>query len=410
MEKFKLIHEVILIMSYLKELQRKVNKYKIKYSVNNKKIALKLIWWNIVQIISLKTSKDKISKKNLNKIALILSGGIGDILIGFNYACYLREYLKPNNIIIDIFVNNASMVKSLDGGDEFNIFSVLEPINDRYLLKIGLVRYPQILENNLIYSKHSKNKKLLKLIDVYKDFYKKNSRFFDYLPFMDGMTNQFSLINGHKRIQQPDIANLLNIRCNFKYTPKIFHENRILNNLRLQPGKYITINRGVDNQGNVTESTKLWSLHNYNALVNLIKINYPNYKIVQLGASTERCQLIDNVDINLVGETSLDALKVLLKHSVLHIDSEGGMVHLRKALNGGVSVVIFGPTSVDFYGYADNINIASKACPFSCEWLNETWAKTCINSLNKHICMKSIDTNFVFEQVIQFLNYDESIN
>ena len=410
MEKFKLIHGVILIMSYLKELQKKVNKYKTKYSVNNKKIALKLIWWNIVQIISLKTSKDKISKKNLNKIALVLSGGIGDILIGFNYACYLREYLKPNNIIIDIFVNNAGMVKSLDGGAEFNIFPVLEPIDDKYLLKIGLVRYPQILENNLIYSKHSKNKKLLKLIDVYKDFYKKNTRFFDYLPFMDGMTNQFSLINGHKRIQQPDIANLLNISRNFKYTPKIFHENRILNNLRLKPGKYITINRGVDNQGNVIESTKLWSLHNYNALVNLIKINYPNYKIVQLGASTDRCQLIDNVDINLVGETSLDALKVLLKHSVLHIDSEGGMVHLRKALNGGVSVVIFGPTSADFYGYADNINIASKACPFSCEWLNETWAKTCINSLNNHICMKSIDTNFVFEQVKKFLKHDESIN
>ncbi|MCX8682638.1 hypothetical protein J3U09_02740 [Gilliamella sp. B2889] len=397
-------------MSYLKELQRKVNKYKKKYIFNNKKIALKLIWWNIVQIISLKTSKDKISKKNLNKIALILSGGIGDILIGFNYACYLREYLNSNNIIIDIFVNNAGMVKSLDGGTEFNIFPVLEPINDKYLLKIALLRYPQILENNLIYSKHSKNKKLLKLIDVYKDFYNKNHRFFDYLPFMDGMTNQFSLINGHKRLQQPDIANLLNISRNFKYTPKIFHEKRILNNLRLKPGKYITINRGVDNQGNVIESTKLWSIHNYNALVNLIKINYPNYKIVQLGASTDRCQLIDNVDINLVGETSLDALKVLLKHSVLHIDGEGGMVHLRKALNGGVSVVIFGPTSVDFYGYADNINIASKTCPYSCEWLNETWTKTCINSLNNHICMKSIDTNFVFEQVKTFLNHDESIN
>lgn len=40
-----------------------------------------------------------------------------------------------------------------------------------------------------------------------------------------------------------------------------------------------------------------------------------------------------------------EKLKVILKHAKLHIDSEGGLVHLRHAIKGGPSVVLFGPTS-----------------------------------------------------------------
>jgi ADP-heptose:LPS heptosyltransferase len=402
------MREVISNMNYLNELQRKVNKYKNKYVYNNKKIAIKLIWWNLVQLFNFRDKSEKISE-NINRIALYFSGGIGDILIGFNYACYLREYLKKCNVSIDIYVNNVGMVKALDGGSDFNIYSNGHQESSKYLLKIGLVRYPQILEENLAQSKYRKNEKLLELVEVYRQFYANNTRFFEYLPFMDGMTNQYSLINGQKRIQQPDIESILNISCDFKYSPKILHEKRILNNLGLEAGSYITINRGVDNQGSVIESTKLWSLASYNKLVKLIKDSFENLKIIQLGASTERCELIQNVDINLVGETSLDGLKVLLKNSILHIDSEGGMVHLRKALNGGVSIVIFGPTLPDFYGYPTNINISSKACPFSCEWLNETWSKTCINSINNHICMESISPYEVFKQVEKVLKRDENI-
>lgn len=398
-------------MNYLDKLQRKIEKYKKKYSESRKKIAIKLIWWNFVQLICFRIKNTKISKKNLNKISLHLTGGLGDILIGFNYACYLLDYLKKCNISIDIYVKNPDMVKALDGGTGFNIYSTEHQTSDKYLLKIFLCRFPQILENNIIYSKYCKNQKLLKLVQVYKDFYDTNKRFFDCLPFMDGMTNQYSLINGQKRIQQADIGEILNISCDFKYSPKVFHEKRILNNLGLQAYSYITINRGVDNtNSSVIESTKLWKMSNYNKLVSLIKSNYKNYKIVQLGASTNRCQLIEDVDINLVGETSIDALKVLLKNSMLHIDCEGGMVHLRKSLNGGVSVVIFGPTSSDFYGYSSNVNVFSKKCPFSCEWLNDTWNINCINSVSHHICMESISPNMVFQEIDKLLKVKEKMN
>lgn len=88
---------------------------------------------------------------------------------------------------------------------------------------------------------------------------------------------------------------------------------------------------------------------------------------------------------------------------MLHIDGEGGMVHLRKSLQGGVSVVIFGPTSADFYGYSDNVNISSSACPLTCEWINNKWASYCINKNNNHICMKSIKPNSIFEEIKKIL-------
>lgn len=292
-------------MNYFDKLQQKIDKYKSLYSNKYRKAAIKMACWNFVQLVGLKKINQKLIRKNINnKIALLLLGGIGDILIGLNYAYYLREYFKKYNIVIDIFVNNTELVKSLDGGTDFHIFSNSELKNNVYLLKIRLVRYPQILENNIIYTEYSKNEKLINLIKIYQDFYKNNNYIFDLLPYLDGITNQYSFINGHKRIQQPDIANVLNITCDFIYSPKISNESKILNNLRLESGNYITINRGVDNQGEIIESTKLWSSNNFNILVNLIKSTFTNYKIVQLGASIKRCELIDNVDINLVGNIS----------------------------------------------------------------------------------------------------------
>ena len=47
-------------------------------------------------------------------------------------------------------------------------------------------------------------------------------------------------------------------------------------------------------------------------------------------------------------------LKILLKNALYHIDGECGMVHLRKALKTGPSVVLFGPTPIKFFSYSNN--------------------------------------------------------
>lgn len=396
-------------MNYFDKLQYKINKYKSHYSKKYRKVAIKLILWNFGQLFKFNlkgifTKKPKFTYK-LDRIAVYISGGLGDILINLNYCYYLLDYLKDDIANIDIYAKNTCFVKDIIGNTFFDIYSIDEWRNDDtiYLLSIQVDRYPLIVKNNLSLIKNSPPK-LKELIKLYEDFYQTNKKLVYKTPSVDGLSNQYSIINKQNRIQQPDIYSCLGIHGNnYKFSPSIIDENKILIELNLNNQKFITLNRGVDGTNIYSESTKLYPTKYYNKLVELIKNEFKEYKIVQLGVSVERCQLIQGVDVNLLGKTSLNQLKAILKNSILHIDGEGGMVHLRKSLNGGVSVVIFGPTSPIFYGYTDNINIFSNACPLNCEWINDNWSSFCINKKNNHICMNSIEPNTIFEEIKKIL-------
>ena len=135
----------------------------------------------------------------------------------------------------------------------------------------------------------------------------------------------------------------------------------------------------------------------------MLKKCFPEKKVVQLGESKERCCAIQGVDISLVGETDWEDLKVLLKNAWLHIDGECGMVHLRKILHGGASVVLFGPTSIDFYGYDGNINISSDVCPHWCCKLTETAVERCLLSGEEsNRCMKTIQPYQVMDRIVEW--------
>ena len=161
---------------------------------------------------------------------------------------------------------------------------------------------------------------------------------------------------------------------------------------------------GLDNED--IEFTIKYLLHcNKVFFINKYLYNYLQREssiIVQIG-DDKTPELLNSVDINLVGRTNLEELKVILKASKLHIDSEGGLVHMRKALNGGGSVVLFGPTSKEFFGYSSNINIkAEGACTSDCQWLSDKWDSLCIKTMsNNNVCMKAIEPNKVFEQIVK---------
>ena len=396
-------------MNYFDKLQQKVNKYKSLYSNKYKKAAIKLLWWNLCKLFDFKSNKQKFDPEieyRLDRLSVFIPGGIGDILIGLNYCSYLLEYLKDEIKAIDIFVKNTKLVKELIGESCFNIYHEDEWNQGRvaYLIDFRIDRFPLIVKNNLVLLPSNVNLKLKKLVKLYEEFYRINDKIVKGSPKIDSLSIQYSIINNQNRLQQPDIYGFLNIeRNNYKFLPVVSDDKKYLKDLKLADTKFITLNRGVDGNNLESESTKLYPLEYYNELVRQIKINFKDYKIVQLGVSTDRCQLIKGTDLNLVGKTTLNQLKTILKNSMLHIDGEGGMVHLRKSLQGGISVVIFGPTSADFYGYSNNVNISSSACPLTCEWINNKWVSYCINKNNNHICMKSIKPNSVFEEIKKIL-------
>jgi len=142
----------------------------------------------------------------------------------------------------------------------------------------------------------------------------------------------------------------------------------------LPAGLYVTVHNGFDENMVVLgrASTKIYP--RFEQVVAALKRDLPHLPVVQLGVkATSRA--IAGVDRVLIGQTSLAEAAALIKHAAWHIDVESGLVHLARCF-GTRCTVIFGPTSVAYFGYKDNDNIAPSACG-DCWWLTETWMAKC---------------------------------
>lgn len=167
---------------------------------------------------------------------------------------------------------------------------------------------------------------------------------------------------------------------------------------KLKINRYIVVNYGWGTQVNESGKvpSKIWPLAYYHSLVKLLKKTFPQFAIVQLGLSST--PQINGVDYYIFGE-SIEVTKYVLKNAVLHIDCEGGLVHLATQL-GTKCVVLFGPTPVHYFGYEENINIVSQKCN-NCYYLDNDFSK-CIRELEKPECMYSILPEYVMEKIIEY--------
>ena len=338
-------------------------------------------------------------------VAFFLTGGLGDYIIA---GAYIKEFCKRFNIKADIISRMPkSLTEDLFYKQSFwrNIYEVKTklPDNDinKYDLYIRLSRFPEIVHIN---QNKINDKNLQKYLELLLIFYNENEKFYVNHPHCDGLAAQYCIVNGIHRYNQADINAEFGLDASsLCYLNTEGNEENFLKTWGLETNKYITLQRGCDANKD-KESTKLWPTENYNTLILLLKKSFPHHKIVQIGLSNEKCELLENIDLCLVGKTTLDDLKIVLKNSYLHIDSEGGNVHLRHALKGGKSVVIFGPTSKDFYGYPENINIQNSACPVWCEWIKNDWSTQCLNQSNTLICVKSIKAEQVMNEKKKNIN------
>lgn len=164
--------------------------------------------------------------------------------------------------------------------------------------------------------------------------------------------------------------------------------------------KYITVNCGVDmrrmESGDIP--TKIWPAEYFEEWIAMFKKEYPEYEVIQLGAKSQA--KLKQADRNLLGEP-FELVTYILKGSCLHIDDEGGLVHLATAL-GTKCVVLFGPTRPDFFGYPQNINISTGVCP-SCGYDILEWNKNCFRGAKRPPCMYSILPEIVMEHVAAYL-------
>ncbi len=342
-----------------------------------------------------------------------INGGFGTVLVRANYIyCFYRYLAETQNCVsIDVIGH-----KSKEMNDA--IFKGLECVSNYYPecewskrksldydLVFSLDMYPRIESVNK--ERCEEFEKIKDLIEVWENFQNSQSAQLYYKNLRESKPYEMrKLMNNYKFVlNSADIDNLLEIGEEYDMPVSIFkNEKSVLESFGLLEKKYITIQRGVNPKLGTTESPKMWSQLNYELLIKMIKEEYPDYIIVQLGESTSHCKVLDGIDLSLVGRTDWDDLKVLLKHAVLHIDGECGMVHLRKAVNGGASVVLFGITPKDFFGYEGNINISGDGCSSFCCEINTGWEYRCLRGYDNAPCMESITPDMVLRQIEDYLN------
>ncbi len=153
-------------------------------------------------------------------------------------------------------------------------------------------------------------------------------------------------------------------------------------------GSYVTIHHGCDprmrrNDGKL--QTKNWPKERWEAIISYIRTNY-GIKVVQLGTADEE-RLSGALDF-FMGVTDFEQSALLLKNARFHIDTEGGLVHVARAVKTP-SLVLFGPTPLEFFGYPQNANIQKGNC-HDCWWTTKDWFQSCPRGLVNPACMDAI--------------------
>lgn len=393
----------------LADLKSKINKYCKKYS-NSRTVYLKMIWYCIGKIFSAQESTPSVNKSETLNISISISGGIGDILYR---AVWIKEFSKllNDNCKIDLYILNKSkteLTKSIFYKNKYisNIIYSNHLPKDNYDLALTLNWFAKIehLNKEKIIN-YSQN--LYSFLTKYREFEEKFIDFFqgEIESYYDRLM-LYAINNGKKLSQIPDIDNLLGISSetgsNLCINTDYFG---VLNDFSLENTNYITFVYDVDSTSDLNHNVRLWPLDYFKTLICKIKENYPNIKTVQIG--TRRSPLIPEIDIDLRGKTNFEQAKIVLKNSILHIDGECGMVHLKHYLNGQ-SAVLFGQTSIKVKGYNNNINLKSDGCPHWCEWIVNDWQTRCIRGFAEPPCMTELKPDYVFEKIKPLL--EEKLN
>lgn len=163
--------------------------------------------------------------------------------------------------------------------------------------------------------------------------------------------------------------------------------------------KYITLNYGNGHSEDKWMSVaKQWPIEYFNKFVDLFKKQFPKVEVVQLGMKT--ADHVSGVDKYILGEP-MELVVHVLSHSILHLDIDGGLMHLASQL-GTMCVILWGPTNVNWLGYKKNINILpnSNICQ-GCHGIGRAFE--CIRGLEKPECMYSIKPERVIEEVNRYL-------
>ena len=373
------------------------------------KVNLQVVKRN--KLIMLEKSAKQISDQKKLHIAVFLIGGIGDMLIAL---AWIKELYKtmPYPIQFDIFSKKIRLknIKMLTRG-HCHIAGIypdsMYKMAQGYDAKIRIFHSIKVEE----YSVGKIKQKCPPLLDVIRKVQefttRYEKRYFSSTP-MHGAWANLCMLKGWNRWDELGVNQAIpfsqKTKAFFSIAPDAL---AVLDKFGLRDRPFVTIHRGVDKDFSGTEggpresAIKIMPRRNIEEFCRLFKQQFPHILLVQIG--TDLPLRVDGTDLCLISQTSLEEAAVLLKHALVHVDGESGFGHLRMQL-GARSVIIFGPTPMEYFAYPENCNIASPFCN-NCMWTEDGWQTSCARGFSGPKCLESVTPESIVEGARSLLDH-----
>ncbi len=344
-------------------------------------------------------------------ISVLLYGGMGDFIIAKDWLYHLDKKTNLFSEHIDLYCksNDVDTVESIFSDCdwlkdirviEYNTSTLVDNDSD---LVIWFSIFPKVqyLRDEKVFEK---NQELYSYADELRRFGLGHylPGFFSSPEFYKTVYSIFNSYSERKYHTHYDVLGNLAADDKYMCSIPIGIGDDYLSDIGLEAKHFITIDTGLNIEYASKPNVRAWKYDYWNELARCIKAKYPQFKTVQIGLAAGICEDIC-VDVNLNGKTNLEQVKVLMKYSLLHIDYEGGLVHLRHALGGGASIVLMGPTSSKIHNYPENIPVSAEVCAVPCEWTSQDWLVKCKLGYKYPKCMEIITPEMVMNSIDEFM-------
>ena len=318
------------------------------------------------------------------RVAIRIDGGIGDHVVAVRFLRDLLAEIGP--LALDIYSTKkgaaAWLFGSLDASVTwFDEWMLWDRVYKAYPLSLYLTQFVEVPDDIADWRRLADASP--KLFEISQNIVKFRPRINACMiqhPDLDGQLGRIATSMGLDR--RTFLQGMANIRYGGDSLP-IEVDGGALRKFGLLDRPFVTIHNGFDPEfkKHSQESTKVYP--RFDEVVRAIKNEFPEFLVVQIGTVTSKS--IDAADIDLIGATNLKELAAIIARSVLNIDNESGIVHLARCFDVP-SCVVFGPTSLEYFSYPGNINVAPPVCG-GCWWVNKTWMTQCAKGYAQPPCM-----------------------
>jgi hypothetical protein len=227
--------------------------------------------------------------------------------------------------------------------------------------------------------------------------------YIEHHPRLDNGLARKAVYSGHSR--RDFLQSLAGLDYGGDRLP-VASDDAVLARFGLVGQEFVTIHNGFDANFVIAGRRATKCYPHFAEVVAGLKAKRPDLLIVQIGTVTS--EPMPGVDLDLIGRTSLIEVAGLLRATSLHLDNEGGLVHLA-ACYGRSSLVVFGPTPSDYFGYPDNINIEPIHCG-GCWWIDQFWMDRCPRGLPRPECMFTQPPEAIVARALDALALARAVN